>query len=134
MDSKICEVCGASKFIDEHHYDCSEGRISADTIALCRRCHRTYHDRGIEWFDDEYLDKAIEIENRFRQLRYNNLDKPIKPLVLLRREDIRRSDYWNKIHRIKSKRKPRTETASEKQLGFDIIGNLLKTKREVGCD
>ena len=97
--SKICCICGSHRFVDAHHYDCCEGAISPETVLLCRRCHRTYHDRGIEWFDDEYLDKVIEIENKARRIRYGNLSKPIKPLVLLSRDDIQRSDYWNKIQR-----------------------------------
>ena len=119
-----CEVCGSERFVDAHHYDCKEGKISSETINLCRRCHRTYHDRGIEWFDDEYLDKAIEIENRHREIR--NAQKGIvHPFPLLQRGDIVRSDYWNKIHGIRKHRKPPRETKDERQLGFAMIDNLL---------
>jgi len=95
-----CYICNSNRFVDNHHYDCKEGKISPETVMLCRRCHRTYHDMGVEWFDDEFLDKAIAIENRRRKILYANLKEPIKPLELLKREDIRRSDYWNKIHGI----------------------------------
>jgi len=120
-----CEICGSNRFVDAHHYDCKEGKISPETIKLCRRCHRTYHDRGIEWFDDDKIDKAIEIENRRREIVYSNLVNPIKPLILLKREDIQRSDYWNKIHGIHKHRKPPRETKNERQLGFDAIDKLL---------
>jgi len=123
--NKSCSICASDKFVDEHHYDCREGTISPETIPLCRRCHRTYHDRGIEWFDDEYLDRAIEIENKSRAIRYGKLSQPVKPLTLLRREDIIRSDYWNKIHGISKRRKPQRETKDERQLGFAMIDKLL---------
>lgn len=98
MSEKACYICSSNKFIDDHHFDCCEGKLSPETVPLCRRCHRTYHDLGVEWFEDEYLDKAIEIENRRREIVYSNLKSPSKPLELFRREDIRRSDYFNKTH------------------------------------
>lgn len=88
----ICWICPSDKFVDDHHIDCCGGELSPETVPLCRRCHRTYHDLGVEWFDDEYLDKAIEIENRRRA---------IYGLAPMRREDVRRSDYWNKTHGVK---------------------------------
>lgn len=122
-----CNICGNDRFVDKHHYDCCEGKISSETVPLCRRCHRTYHDRGVEWFDDEFLDKAIEIENKRSQIHYSNLKDPQKPLCLLKREDILRSPYWNKIHGIKGGKKPLTrETEEAKQLGFTEIDNLIK--------
>jgi len=123
---KLCLICGSDKFVDEHHYDCKEGKISPETLLLCRRCHRTYHDLGIEWFDDRYLDKAIAIENKRRQIIYANLKDPQKSLQLLKREDISRSPYWNKIHGLKAtSRKPPQETKEAKQLGFAIIDDLM---------
>lgn len=86
---KVCYICSSNKYVDGHHYDCQEGKISPDKVPLCRRCHRTYHDLGIEWFDDEFLDRAIEIENRRRA---------IFGLAPMRRADIKRSDYFNKTH------------------------------------
>lgn len=120
-----CEICRSDRFVDVHHYDCKEGKISPETIILCRRCHRTYHDLGVEWFDDGIIDRAIQMENRRREIVYANLQTPTKPLLLLKREDIRRSDYWNKIHGIKSKppgqrQTPRTETDSQGVLELGI--------------
>jgi len=43
----------------------------------------------VEWFDDEYLDKALEVENRRREI----IGKP-----KMRREDVKRTDYYNKTH------------------------------------
>lgn len=88
-EEKLCYICPSNKYVDDHHVDCCEGKLSPETVPLCRRCHRTYHDLGVEWFDDEYLEKAIEIENRRREI----FGQPP-----MRREDVTRSDYWNKIH------------------------------------
>ena len=91
-----CYICSGDKYVDDHHYDCLEGKLSPETVPLCRRCHRTYHDLGVEWFDDEYLDKAIEIENKRREIwRLNNVGRVLPPM---KREDVKRSDYWNKTH------------------------------------
>jgi len=141
-----CEICGSDKFVDAHHYDCKEGKLSPETINLCRRCHRTYHDRGIEWFDDDLIDKAIEVENKRREIRnahleelnqerlnesiklpyYSWLKKPILHKSPLKREDIQRSVYWNKIHGIKKRKQPTRETVEQKRLGFEVIENLMK--------
>ncbi len=109
MKHKICYICPSGKFVDDHHIDCCEGKLSPETVPLCRRCHRTYHDIGVEWFDDEYLDKAIELENRRRQIVNDKFKSPtivkttkgtimVEPLELLKREDIKRTDYFNKTH------------------------------------
>lgn len=116
---QLCYICNKSKrLIDDHHIDCCEGKLSQETVPLCRRCHRTFHDLGVDYFDDEYLDKAIELKNRYREIYNANLEhfekeraaraaqfpwnqmlkKPITPLPLLKREDVRRSDYFNKTH------------------------------------
>jgi hypothetical protein len=118
-EEKTCYTCNKSKkFVDDHHIDCCEGKLSPETVPLCRRCHRTYHDLGVDYFDDEYLDKAIELENRRREIYNANLKyfekeraaraaqfpwnpmlkKPKTPLPFLKREDIKRSDYFNKKH------------------------------------
>ena len=123
-DVKHCWICNSEKFVDRHHYDCREGQISPETVDLCRRCHRTYHDRGIQWFEDEYLDKAIEIENKRRELLYSLFLNPIHPLILFRREDIKRSDYFKKKHKIiksPNNKQPARKTVKEKQLGFEVI-------------
>ena len=123
-EEKACYICSSTKFVDDHHFDCQEGKLSPETVLLCRRCHRTYHDLGVDYFDDEYLGKAIELENRRREIHNANLEyfekeraaraaqwplnrmlkEPITPLPLLKREDIRRSKHFNKTHGLKEKR------------------------------
>lgn len=107
-----CYICERIEvLIDNHHVDCAHGAISKETAPLCRRCHRTYHDLGLEWFDDEFLDRAIELENRRRKIIYANLENPVIPLHLIKREDVKRSPYWNKTHGIKeegAEREPQT--------------------------
>lgn len=98
-----CYICGRIEvLIDNHHVDCDHGAISKETVPLCRRCHRTYHDLGLEWFDDEFLDRALEIKNKWRA---------IYGIPPMKREDVKRSPYWNKIHGIKeegAEREPET--------------------------
>lgn len=89
---KRCYICSSAKHVDDHHVDCQYGEVSPDTVPLCRRCHRTYHDLGVEWFDDELLDRAIELENMRRKI-FN--EPPLE------RRDVVRSDYWYKKHGIK---------------------------------
>lgn len=98
-----CYICGGHRFVDHHHVDCCEGKLSLETVPLCRRCHRTYHDLGVDWFEDEYLDIAIEIENRCREIQRahahgNIFGAQIQPMT---RADVRRSGYWNKKHGVK---------------------------------
>lgn len=127
-EKRVCYICPSTKFVDAHHIDCLEGKLSPETVPLCRRCHRTYHDLGVDYFDDEYLDKAIELENRRREIHNANLEyfekkraaraaqwprnpmlkEPITPLLLLKREDIRRSKHFNKTHGL-------PETAEQKE-------------------
>ena len=103
---QLCYICAKGKYIDGHHIDCQEGKLSPETVPLCRRCHRTYHDLGVDYFDDEYLDKAIELENRRRKIHNCNIEylKEKGPLPPLRREDIKRSAYWYKQHGIPTSR------------------------------
>lgn len=61
-------------------------------MPLCRRCHRTYHDLGLSWFDDELLDRAIEVENMRRQI-YG--EPPFDKNTLIR------PDYWYTKHGIR---------------------------------
>lgn len=141
----VCYICDSDRFVDGHHYDCEEGKLSPEVVPLCRRCHRTYHDLGVDYFEDDYLDKVIEIENKRREIRNANLvkfneerlteaikspwnsmlRKPLIPLSPLKREDIRRSTYWNKTHGKRHPQKPSRETKDERQLGFEMIDNLL---------
>lgn len=97
-----CYICSSDKFIDDHHYDCLEGRLSPETVPLCRRCHRTYHDWGIEAFSPDTTDKALEVENRRREiLRSLPLGHPhYRNLPPMKLEDVKRSDYWYKKHNI----------------------------------
>lgn len=95
-NKKLCYICPSNKHVDDHHIDCEEGKLSPETVPLCRRCHRTYHDLGVEWFEDEYLDKAIELENKRREIwRANKIGCVLPPM---KREDIKRTDYFNKKH------------------------------------
>ena len=89
---KACYICSSAEYVDDHHVDCQYGEVSPDTVPLCRRCHRTFHDLGVEWFDDELLDRAIEVENMRRKI----FGEPP-----LEKRDIIRSDYWYKKHGIK---------------------------------
>jgi len=90
-EGKVCYVCSSPSFVDDHHYDCAKGMISKETVPLCRRCHRTYHSYGVRWFEDEYLDRILEIENKRRE---------ICGIRLKKREDIKRTKYWIKMHRV----------------------------------
>ena len=128
---KRCYICSSDKFVDDHHYDCREGTLSPETIPLCRRCHRTYHDRGIGWFDDEYLDKAIEIENKAREIHAkagvrSKFHQPGKPLGVMTREDVKRSDYWNKIHNVLPKKRKAVKQP-DIQMRMEFV-NCQKTK------
>lgn len=114
-EHKACYVCSSEKFVDDHHYDCREGKLSLETVPLCRRCHRTYHNLGVDWFEDNFLDKAIEIENRRRQLW-----KP--PLQLMTRDDVRRSDYFNKVHGVTAKNKKQKKHVEEEGEQLALLG------------
>lgn len=80
-------------------------------MPLCRRCHRTYHDFGVEWFDDELLDRAIEVENMRRKI----FGEPP-----LERKDIVRSDYWYKKHGIRRPEPSRSFTHPRLMVGPGI--------------
>jgi len=93
-----CYICGSDRFIDNHHFDCCEGELSPETSPLCRRCHRTYHDFGVASFSPDTTLKAIEIENRRREiLRSLPVDHEfylnLPPLTL---GDVmkKRTNYW----------------------------------------
>lgn len=113
-----CYICGGNKYVDDHHLDCCEGMLSSETVPLCRRCHRTYHHLGVDWFDEEFVDKAIEVENKRRQI----LHWPSrKPLELMKRKDIKRSDSWYKKHGIKKRN--RIQFAFDIRAGELVIGD-----------
>jgi hypothetical protein len=97
-----CYICGSDRFVDNHHYDCLHGAISPETVPLCRRCHRTYHDFGLASFSPDTTLKAIEVENRRREILrslpvdhryYQNL--PPRALGDVMKQ---RSDYWFEKH------------------------------------
>lgn len=92
IDEKVCYICGSKRFVDAHHIDDQHGRLSPETVLLCRRCHRTLHDLSVSWFDDELLDRAMEVENMRRKI----FSEPF-----LEKGDIERSDYWYKKHGIR---------------------------------
>lgn len=117
---KTCYICSGDRFVDDHHIDCKEGVISPETVPMCRRCHRTYHDRGVEWFEDEYLDRILEIENRRRHIVYDNLKKPVKPLELLKKGDVIRTDYYRKTHGMIPK-KVRKEKQDSRQFPLPLL-------------
>ena len=95
-EEKVCYICGSSIFIDDHHIDLQYGKISSVTVPLCRRCHYTIGMyNGIHMFNDDLLDKAIEVWNMTQLL----LGRP-----LMTRENINRSNYWNKQHNITKKK------------------------------
>lgn len=90
---RSCYICERTEvLIDDHHIDCAHGARSKETVPLCRRCHRTYHDHGVDWFEDEFLDRVLEIENKRRA---------IYGIPPMKREDVKRSPYWNKTHGIR---------------------------------
>lgn len=107
--SKKCWICGSNKHVDEHHYDCEHGKISPETVPLCRRCHQSYHIWGLGAFSPDTTEKALEMENKRREiLRSLPLSAPeyrraeyLGILSPLRLEDIKRFDYWYKKHGIK---------------------------------
>lgn len=112
LENKACYVCGSEKFVVDHHYDFVEGKLSPETVSMCRRCHWTLHGCGVDWFEDKYLEKAIEIENRHREIHYASLKNPTSPLQLVTRGDIQRPDYFNKTHGITAKNKKQARRAT----------------------
>ena len=84
-----CYICTGERFVDGHHYDCCEGKISPEKVPLCRRCHRTYHDWGLGSFSPDTIDKALEVENHRRR---------ILGLPIMSKEEIMHSSYWYKKH------------------------------------
>ena len=93
LEEKVCYICSGKDHVDDHHYDLCHGKISDETVPLCRRCHSTIHMyRGIHMFEDNLLDKAIEVWNKTQLL----LKRPT-----ITRGQIVRSKYWLKKHGIK---------------------------------
>lgn len=107
-EERVCYICNGNRFVDNHHIDCQRGRLSSETVPLCRRCHRTYHTWGIGAFSPDTTEKAVEVENKRREiLRSLPLGHPeyrraelLGELSPLKLEDIKRSRYWYKKHGI----------------------------------
>ena len=100
-EEKVCYICSGNNFVDDHHYDLKHGKISDETVPLCRRCHKTIHMfRGIHMFEDVLLDKAIEVWNKTLVL----LNPSLMTKELMTRDKIVRSNYWLKKHGIKQKK------------------------------
>ena len=102
-----CFICGSENHIDNHHYDCCYGQVSPETVPLCRRCHTSYHVWGVGCFAPQDTAKALEVENRRREILRSLPADHIryKDLPELHPEDVEHSDYWYKKHGIK---KPHT--------------------------
>jgi hypothetical protein len=96
---KVCWICSSSKYVDDHHIDCCRGDISPEIVPLCRRCHRTYHDFGIGSFSPDTTEKALEVENKRREI-WNASGKFAIHEPPLKLEDVKRSGYWYKKHGI----------------------------------
>jgi hypothetical protein len=103
-ENKTCCICSSNKHVDDHHYDCLYGMLSPETVPLCRRCHQTYHIWGIGSFSPDTTEKALEVENKRREiLRSLEHGHPqrrraeyLGELSPLKLEDVRRSGYWYK--------------------------------------
>jgi len=121
--SEKCYIC-PSTAVDDHHIDCNGGKLSPETVPLCRRCHRTYHDRGLEWFDDDIIDKAIELENRRREI-INSKTMVDKAEVIANR-----SDYWYKKHGLT---KPRTVGKAQSSIAEGVLRELRYRGTEPLC-
>jgi len=128
MNDHLCQICSSTNHVDEHHLDCRRGAISPETVPLCRRCHQTYHIWGVGAFSPDTTAKAVEIENRRREiLRSLPVDHPerrraehlgiIEPLKL---EEVRRSRYWYRKWGIKPPRKERISREEITRLPFKL--------------
>ena len=97
-----CEICPSDRYLDNHHIDCQRGTLSPETTKLCRRCHRTYHNWGIGAFSPDTTAKALEMENKRREiLRSLPVGHPAyQNLPPMKLEDIKRSAYWYKKHHL----------------------------------
>jgi len=102
-------------------------------VPLCRRCLRTYHDGGVGAFSPDTTEKALEVENKRREiLRSLPPDHPqyhraehlgiLSPLKL---EDVKRSRYWYKKWGIKPPRKERVKAEAAAGIPFRIMSNPL---------
>ncbi len=143
--SEKCYICPSTTALDDHHIDCMHGELSPETVPLCRRCHRTYHDLGLEWFEDEFLDKAIELENRRREIinskkftpPYPGISVPyslrnVSPLPMVDKAEViaNRSDYWYEKHGLHKPARTKREISVS---GRNSDGYLGRGRRYQGC-
>jgi len=125
---RACYICSSNKYVDGHHYDCQEGRLSPEKVPLCRRCHRTYHDLGVGSFSPDTTEKALEVENKRREilrslphdhLQYQRAEY-LGILTPLKLEDVERSRYWYKKWGITPPRRERAKVEAGVKLPFRI--------------
>ncbi len=112
MNIEPCYICGSIRFVDNHHYDKQEGRISPDTVPLCRRCHRTYHDWGLGSFSPDTLTRALEVENKRRMIYH---------LPLMAEGQIEHSSYWCNKWAIRKKSKVKVKVVSSQLPLFEVL-------------
>jgi len=101
IGGKSCSICSSDRYIENHHYDCLGGKLSPETVPLCKRCHRSYHIWGVGCFSPDTTEKALEVENKRREIlrslppnherRRFLRAEDIQPMKL---EDVHRSSYW----------------------------------------
>lgn len=129
-EEKTCYICSGNDFVDDHHYDFKHGKISDETVPLCRRCHSTIHMyRGIHMFEDHLLDKAIEVWNRTLIL----LNPSLMPKELITKDKIERSKYWLKKHGIKQGKEGQTRfklPCGEPLCGWDWLNEHLNDLKD----
>lgn len=68
MSMTQCYVCPSEKYVEDHHVDFKGGELSPETMPMCKRCHRTLHDLGVKYFDDDKLDRALVVLNKRNEI------------------------------------------------------------------
>lgn len=114
--------------MDNHHYDCLGGKLSPETVPLCRRCHQTYHVWGIGAFSPDTTEKALAVENKRREiLRSLPPDHPqyrrasyLGILSPLRLEDVRHARYWYKKWHVTPPRKEKVKTEAVSEMSLKM--------------
>ena len=131
-DVKLCWICSSGKHVDNHHYDCMKGQLSPETVPLCRRCHVTYHVWGVGAFSPDTTEKALEVENKRREiLRSLPSDHPeyrrgklLNILSPLKLEDVSRSRYWYKKWGITPPVRERVKAGAVARVPFKIPNGI----------
>jgi len=121
MTEKLCFISQSDRYVDDHHYDCVRGAISKETVPLCRRCHTTYHTWGVSSFSPDTTAKAIEVENKRREILRSLPagDPHYRNLPPLKIEDVKRSRYWYKKHGLT----PPKPAPKSKERSFSLPSN-----------